>query len=238
MGKGSKWPKKIPDMTDEQIQIKNDWMKYWHEILPNKYGIIEKFNHGFPVEVLQPNHVKLKTLEVGAGLGGHIAYENLDNQQYYAMELRENMAENLEREYPTVKTFVGDIQKRTEFSDKQFDRIIAIHLLEHLPDLPAALTEIHRVLKDDGQFTVVIPCEGGMAYGLARYISSNQIFKKKFKMKYDWLMKTEHVNQPNEIIDEIRREFVIIKKEFFPLRLPFVFCNLCIGLDMVKKGGS
>jgi len=177
-------------------------------------------------------------LEVGAGLGGHIAYENLENQQYSVIELRDNMAEILERKFPTVKTYVGDIQKRTEFSDRQFDRIIAIHVLEHLLDLPSALKEIHRVLKDDGHFTVVIPCEGGLAYGFARYISSNQVFKKKFKMKYDWLMKTEHVNQPSEIIGEIRREFIIVKREFFPLKFPLVFCNLCIGLDMVKICGT
>jgi ubiquinone/menaquinone biosynthesis C-methylase UbiE len=233
--KSQVWPKKLPELTDEQIRIKNEWMKYWHEVLPNKYGIIEKFNHGFPVKMIRTDHTMLQTLEVGAGLGGHIAYENLENQQYSVIELRDNMVDVLRKKYPKANTYVGDIQKRTEFNDRQFDRIIAIHLLEHLPDLPSALREIHRILKDDGQFTAVIPCEGGLAYGFARYISSNRIFKKKFKMKYGWLMKTEHVNQPNEIINEIKKEYIITKTEFFPLKLPFVFCNLCIGLDMVKN---
>jgi SAM-dependent methyltransferase len=230
-----KWPKKIPELTDDQVRIKDEWMKYWHEILPNKYGVIEKFNHGFPVRILQKDHKALETLEIGPGLGEHITFENLKNQQYSVIELRDNMADVLKKRFPSVKAYVGDIQKRTEFDDKQFDRVIAVHVLEHLPDLPSALREIHRILKDGGHFTAVIPCEGGLAYSFARCISTNQIFKKKFKMNYALLMKTEHVNQPIEIIEEITRDFTIAKKEYFPLKLPLVFCNLCIGLDMKKR---
>jgi len=196
------------------------------------------FNHGFPVKILQKEHKTLDTLEIGPGLGEHITYENLENQQYSVIELRDNMAKVLRKRFPAVKTYVGDIQKQTEFNDKQFDRVIAVHVLEHLPDLPSALREIHRILKDDGHFTAVIPCEGGLAYSFARCISTDQIFKKRFKMKYTLLMKTEHVNLPNEIIEEIIRDFTVVKNEFFPLKLPFVFCNLCIGLDMIKKSGN
>ena len=39
------WPKKIPVLTKEQKLISDDWMKYWHEIMPKKYGIFAKFNH-------------------------------------------------------------------------------------------------------------------------------------------------------------------------------------------------
>jgi SAM-dependent methyltransferase len=229
------WPKRLPDLTDEQSRIKDEWMKYWHEILPSKYGIVEKFNHGFPVKILPKEHKALTTLEIGAGLGEHIAYENIENQQYSVIELRENMVEVLRKRFPAVKTYVGDIQKRNEFGDKHFDRVIAVHVLEHLPDLPSALQEIHRILKDDGHFTAVIPCEGGLAYSFARCISTDQIFKKKYKMSYALLMKTEHINRPIEIIEEITKYFTIVKKEFFPFKLPFVFCNLCIGLDMIKK---
>jgi len=233
-----KWPKILPELTSEQIRIKNDWMKYWHEVLPKKYGAIEKFNHGFSVKVFNRGKEKKKyieTLEIGAGLGEHIAYENLDNQQYSILELRENMANVLKERFPSVNTVVGDIQKQTIFNNEQFDRVIAIHVLEHLPDLPHALKEIHRVLKINGSFTAVIPCEGGLAYALARAISAKRLFKKKYKMKYDWLIKTEHINQPHEIIEEIEKQFVICERNYFPLALPFIFCNLCIGLNMIKK---
>ena len=233
-----KWPKKIPKLTDEQIRIRDEWMKYWHEILPNKYGIIEKFNHGFPVKAMNTktsNNRIMETLEIGAGLGEHINYEDLNNQKYYVLELRSNMIVELKKKFPSITPHLGDIQKKTEFHDEQFDRILAIHVLEHLPDLPSALMEVYRILKYDGKFTVVLPCEGGLAYRFARYVSSSRIFQKKFEMKYDWLMRSEHLNQPYEIIEELKKEFTIIKKTFFPFVLPLVFCNLCIGLDLKKR---
>ena len=37
------------------------------------------------------------------------------------------------------------------FEDRTFDLVIANHMLYHVPDRPKALTEIRRVLKDDGK---------------------------------------------------------------------------------------
>jgi ubiquinone/menaquinone biosynthesis C-methylase UbiE len=111
--------------------------------------------------------------------------------------------------------------------------------LEHLPDLPSALSEAFRIIKKQGVFSVVIPCEGGLAYSFARQISTVRIFNRKFGdrgVNYHWLMrKTEHINQPWEILKEIERKFFIDKVSYFPLKIPFVFCNLCIGLNLQKK---
>ena len=206
----SQWPKKIPELTDIQMQTKDDWMKFWHEQLPGKwYGVIENFNHGYPVKTnpFKTSKQKIKTLEIGAGLGTHIKYEDLSNQDYSCLELRNNMAEVIKQRFPEVNVIVGDIQEKTQFNDKTFDRIIAIHVLEHLPNLPAALKEISRLLKDGGVFQAVIPCEGGLGYEFARKISSERLFNKNFGnrgVSYLWLMKkTEHVNTAREILREL-----------------------------------
>jgi len=232
-----KWPKQIPVLTPVQRQTRDDWMRYWHEQLPNKYGIIEKFNHGFPTKTNVPPGGA--SLEIGAGLGEHILYEDLTKQEYFALELRENMAEKIQERFPYVKVVVGDIQKRTGFADGQFDRVIAIHVLEHLPNLPAALDEVARILKDEGTFQVVIPCEGGLAYGFARQISSVRMFNKKFGdrgVSYLWMMKkTEHVNNAREILEELKTKFVIQDYRYFPLYIPVITCNVCIGLNLKKR---
>jgi ubiquinone/menaquinone biosynthesis C-methylase UbiE len=141
--------------------------------------------------------------------------------------------------FPQVDVHIGDIQKKTEYPDEYFDRILAIHVLEHLPDLPNALNEVFRILKKRGIFSVVIPCEGGLAYTFARQISTVRIFNKKFGdrgINYHWLMrKTEHINQPKEIMEELKMVFLIEKDDYFPLKVPLVFCNLCIGLHLRKK---
>ena len=233
----SKWPKKFPELTIEQKRISDDFMKYWHEVLPRKYGIIEKFNHIYSVH--HAPHQFKTTLEIGAGLAEHLVYEKLTEEQelnYTALELRTNMVEAIKKRFPSINTIQGDCQKRLDFRDGYFDRILAIHVLEHLTDLPSAIVEAHRLCnKENGVFSVVIPCEGSLAYGLARRISAERIFKKRYKQSYKWFIEREHVNKPKEILEELLKYFKIIDQSYFPLPIPFIFCNLCLGLTLVPK---
>jgi ubiquinone/menaquinone biosynthesis C-methylase UbiE len=230
------WPKKVPELSPEQLAAREKWMQLWHEILPNKYGVIEKFNHGYPAS----KQVKegSKTLEIGAGLGEHAKWEDLNQQDYYFLEYRRSFCESLRKSHPADKVICGDIQAQLNFEAGSFDRIIAIHVLEHLPNLPSALTEIKRLLKNDGVFDIVIPCEGGLAYEFARKISSERLFKKNFKMEYMPIAKAEHINNYSEIIDELKKaEFQFADQRFFPLLVPISNLNLCFGarLKMASK---
>ena len=226
------WPKKLPALTAEQERIREEFMHLWLSVLPQKYGAIERFNHGYPLRSLQPG---ARTLEIGGGLGAHLAYEDLSCQQYTVLELRSELVDVLHRRFPQVKAIVGDCQQRLPFADGCFDRILVIHVLEHLPNLPAALDEIHRLLSPQGRFFAVIPCEGGLAYSLARRISARRIFEKKYKQSYDWFVACEHVNRAEEILSELRERFNVVHARHFPLRLPIISANLVIGLTLVRK---
>ncbi len=230
------WPKLLPPLTAEQQRISDDFVRHWHEVLPRRYGMIERFNHGFPV---RQHDIKIggKTIEIGAGLGEHARYENLDIQDYYCLELREIMAENIQTRFPKVKVVMGDCQQRLSFPDGFFDRVVAVHVLEHLPDLPAALAEMARLLNPKGVFHIVIPCDPGWLYRLTRFISAERIFRRRYKQSYDWFIRREHINSPSEILAVLERYFYIEKREFFPFRLPFIDLNLCLGLVARKKTG-
>lgn len=221
------WPKTLPDLTEEQEQVRDRFMARWLEVLPHRFGVIERFNHTFGVPA-QPNG---RTLEIGAGLGAHIGYEDLKAQDYYAVELRPELAERLGARFPDVTAVVADCQRELPFEAGYFDRVIAVHVLEHLPDLPAALSEIRRVLSPTGTFVTVIPCEGGLAYAAARRVSAQRIFEREFGMPYEWLIRSEHINVPWEIELAIRREFEITRRRFFPLRVPLTWANLVIGIE-------
>jgi SAM-dependent methyltransferase len=228
------WPKSIPPLTPEQKAISDDFMRYWHEVLPRRYGLVERFNHGYPVRRAPANF--LTTLEVGAGLGEHLVYEKLTEDQrrhYVALELRPNMAEAIRRQFPEVQTRVGDCQNRLDFPDGHFDRILAVHVLEHLPDLPSAVREMRRLCHPGrGVFSVVIPCEGGLAYTCARRISAQRLFEKRYGQPYAWFIQREHINRPGEILAELKRCFQVTHRSFFPVGVPSVHCNLCIGLTL------
>jgi SAM-dependent methyltransferase len=228
----SKFPKIVPELTDEQKRINDDFVNYWHQVLPNRYGVIERFNHGYPLRTFSA-HTR-RTLEIGAGRGEHAYYENLPVQEYTALELRSEMAIAIQEAHPSVKVIVGDCQQRIDVPDHYFDRVLAIHVLEHLPDLPRALDEIKRVLKPGGLFAVVIPCEGGFAYSLARKISAQRIFEQRYKQSYKWFISREHLNLPSEIIPELQSRFSVVHRQFFPLRVPLIALNLCIGLTLVN----
>ncbi len=232
-----KWPKVLPPLTPEQQRISNDFMQRWHVELAgrSRYGLIEKFNHEFPVRQSRPGF--LTTLEIGAGLGEHLRYEKLtppQEENYYANEFRENMAAEIRKRFPRIKTVVADCQQRLDFPDGFFDRFIAVHVLEHLPNLPATIREAYRLLhRDRGQLLVVIPCEGSPAYSLARKISAERVYKKNYGGSYKWFYTREHLNQPHEVFAELDPYFTVEARSFFPLPfLPFVFNNLVIGLSL------
>jgi SAM-dependent methyltransferase len=230
---GPKWPKVLPALTPEQKRINDDFVKHWHEVLPRRFGIVDDFNHNFPVRNSAPGFTT--TLEIGAGLGEHLKYEQLtplQEENYHCNEFRENMAAEIRRRFPRVKTIVADCQQRLDFPDNHFDRIIAVHVLEHLPNLPDCLREVHRLInKSNGRFLVVIPTEGSPAYSLARKISAERVYKKRYGGSYKWFYTREHINLPTEIMEELVPYFAVESRELFPLALlPWTFCNLCIGL--------
>jgi SAM-dependent methyltransferase len=229
------WPKTLPPLTAEQARIHDDFMKRWHEVLPRRFGVVERFNHTFPVKASRPGF--LRTLEIGAGLGEHISHELLTPEQereYHALELRENMADGLRSAHPGVQVMVGDCQARLDFPDGFFDRYIAVHVLEHLPNLPACVEEAWRLLhRERGQLLVVIPCEGSPAYSLARRISAQRLFERTYGVPYGPFIEREHINRPAEILAELTRYFTVESRKFFPLPFaPFVAPNLCIGLAL------
>lgn len=231
-----KWPKKLPRLTEEQRHIRDEFMRLWHEELPKRYGLIEKFNHRYPLRSRRVRVGPVRTLEIGAGIGGHIEYEDLRSQEYHALELRPEMACRIQERFPSCNTVLADCQRRLPYPDGTFDRVLAIHVLEHLPDLPAAVREVRRVMKADGVFSVVIPCEGGFLYRMARNVSARRVFERRFKQPYDWLIRSEHVNLPEEIGEELMRHFKVVHRVFFPFLVPSAALNLCIGLTLRPSG--
>ena len=166
-----RWPKRPPRLTPQQEQAREAFMVAWHQVLPSGYAAVERFNHGYVSRLPITNGST--TLEIGAGLGAHSKFEDLTRQDYYCLEYREDFCRELRKLFPIDRVRCGDIEQRQAWPDGFFDRIVGVHVLEHLRNLPAALIEIHRLLKPDGCFDVVLPCEAGWRMRLpARYLRS------------------------------------------------------------------
>jgi hypothetical protein len=87
--------------------------------------------------------------------------------------------------------------------------------------------------RERGQLLVVIPCEGSPAYSLARKISAERVYRKRYGGSYKWFYTREHLNVPEEVLGELDPYFTVEDRSFFPLPfLPFAFNNLVIGLSL------
>jgi SAM-dependent methyltransferase len=53
--------------------------------------------------------------------------------------------------------YVYSDAEQVPFRAASFDLVFSSHLLEHLPDLPGALSELRRVLRDDGMMIHIVP---------------------------------------------------------------------------------
>jgi SAM-dependent methyltransferase len=228
------WPKRPPPLTPEQEAAREAFMRAWHEVLPTRYGIVERFNHG-ALARLPPGRSRWRTLEIGAGIGGHLPFEDLDRQEYHCLERRDEFCTVLAEQPGVAGVHALDIEAPTPFDAGSFDRIVAIHVLEHLRNLPRALDEISRILADDGIFDVVLPCEGGLAYYVARRISAKPFFERRFGMSYDPIIASEHVSTLAEVLQTLEPHFVAQSVAHFPLGIPIDTINLAVALRMVKR---
>jgi hypothetical protein len=78
----TKWPKQIPELSEVQQKVRDEWMRYWHEELPSRYGIIEEFNHGFPLAF-----TKLRKLKMRGGGGRKPLKSAPDSESIFVMSV-------------------------------------------------------------------------------------------------------------------------------------------------------
>ena len=71
------WPKRLPTFSKDEQRVRDAFMARWLEYLPRRGGFVERFNHGYP---LRGGANARRTLEIGAGLGAHIEFEDLERQ--------------------------------------------------------------------------------------------------------------------------------------------------------------
>ncbi|MDR1375314.1 MAG: hypothetical protein LBJ45_00675 [Holosporaceae bacterium] len=70
---------------------------------------------------------------------------------------------------------------------------------------------------------------------IARNLSARPHFEKLYNQSYDWFIKSQHINMPEEILCELELYFSIIHSVWFPLLIPSVNLNLFIGLTLRPK---
>ncbi|WP_391088907.1 methyltransferase domain-containing protein [Vibrio sp. NH-UV-68] len=207
------------------------YMKSWSQI----YNTVN-YQKGAAAYFLKKSHEWLeaffdsnahfsKVLEVGAGNGQHIEHVNHSYDRYVMTDLRPEMLETVNQSNPKVEVSIQDATKLS-YDDNEFDRVIAAHILEHLPNPHSVLREWTRVLKPGGVLSILIPCDPGFAWRLGQSLRSKANFAS-VGLDYDYINAREHINAIGNL--KVLIDFYFPKKlnvQWEPLKLPIYDCNL------------
>lgn len=119
--------------------------------------------------------------------------------------------------------------------DASCDVAVSFYSLEHIHPLEPYLAEIERVLKPGGILIGGIPCEGGVAWGAGRYLTSRRWLLKNTSIDPDRLICWEHPNFADEIINVLDARFTRRAVRYWPLRAPLIDINLIASFVFEKR---
>lgn len=148
-------------------------MIYPEKSLLNKTGEVDYFNwnYEFPIKYIQRYRFKriLSLLEnkrypmlLEAGTGSGIFLPELARHcdKLHACDIHPHF-KNIEQllKHYNINNYELKSQsiEKTDYPDNHFDAIVAVSVLEFVDNLQAALTEIKRILKNDGVFITICP---------------------------------------------------------------------------------
>jgi phosphatidylethanolamine/phosphatidyl-N-methylethanolamine N-methyltransferase len=193
-------------------------------------GKLLQRSHGLLEETLPKDFVGQRILEVGAGSGHHFSHLRKPVAEYFLTDGSDAMlqvAENRYKDEIAAGKIVISKQDATALSypDQSFDRLIATHVLEHIPNPVAALREWDRVVKKGGVISIVLPCDPGLLWRFGRCLGPRRN-AQKMGIPYDYLQAAEHVNSIFNLVVFIRYHFESVRELWYPARIPVPDVNL------------
>jgi SAM-dependent methyltransferase len=163
------------------------------------------------------------TLDLGCGDGAHYPFLHRPGA-CLGIDIDQRSLEKLKTRYPAFAVVRADAYS-LPLRDQTVDSIISVYNLEHMAYLDLTFEEMHRVLQEKGHLFVSVPNEGGFCWGMGRRMSTARRFSTP-TLDYRRAIQIDHINCVWQIEKAIRRYFRIIRRVFFPLRIPVFHLNL------------
>jgi 2-polyprenyl-3-methyl-5-hydroxy-6-metoxy-1,4-benzoquinol methylase len=118
-----------------------------------------------------------RLLDVGCAWGGLLYLAREQGFEPYGVEIARPNAQ-FATEQLQLNVYCGQLAD-ARFPTAHFDAVIAVHMLEHAPNPKDVIREIHRILKQDGVFVVIVP-------NFASYL------REKLGEQWLWLTPDDH----------------------------------------------
>lgn len=127
-------------------------------------GVLKTFKPEYRVkrltEALKLSKGRLLDIGCAGGVLTETLVKHYPKVEIYGCDISKT-AISYAKKYGSGKVTYAAIKgKRFPYGDKFFDACICLDVLEHVPDVDLFLKEVRRVLKDNGHFFLLVPCEG------------------------------------------------------------------------------
>jgi len=106
-----------------------------------------------------------RLLELGCGLG-HLLGLLQDDFACVGVDIADYSIEQMRQNAPRAEGHVMSADDLGRFADGEFGAVVALHLVEHLPDPASTIRQVSRLLTPGGLFLFATPNPG---YGLRRF---------------------------------------------------------------------
>jgi len=183
---------------------------------------------------------KGKTIaELGPGVIEHTQYHLSKPVKYMLVDIDSVFLEKskkilVEQGYGDVETVASD-GNTINIDDSSLDIILTFNQLEHVTDLDNYVQEIKRVLKPGGLLVGAVPCEGGVAWGLGRFLTTRRYCKVNFDFNFDKVICWEHPNFVDHIKSVLGAHFKVVEKNYRPFAIPLMDINLVFSFVYENK---
>lgn len=176
-------------------------------------------------------------LELGPGNLPHFKFWNSQPKKFIAIDTNENFLKATKKKINCAFEGIKVLRSsKIPVKSNSVNIILSFYSLEHIYELDLMLKEFNRILKKDGIIVGAIPNEGGLAWGLGRYLTTRR-YTKKFKINYDKIICWEHPNFADFILNSFKKnKFKIEKIKFYPFN--FIKCldfNLVTSFILKKN---
>ena len=98
------------------------------------------------------------------------------------------------------------------------------------------ITDLKRVLKPGAIIICAIPSEGGLAWGLGRFLTSKKWVEKNSKVNFNKIICWEHPNFSDFVINKLDTNFTNKNKFFWPFNwIKLIDLNLILSFKYYKN---
>lgn len=106
-----------------------------------------------------------RILDIGSGRGWFSLYAASQGAVVTALDLSQENLQRIRSLDPSINTVFGDACN-IPFPEHKYDLIVALEVLEHIPEPDLALKSIRQVLKPDGILLITVPYKEAIRYSL------------------------------------------------------------------------